>query len=61
MSEDLVDIRAFFESHKNFAELRRYQAMQENNFRAAQVQDERIKHVEYGLKLINDFIRYERK
>lgn len=61
MSEDLIDIRAFFEIHKNFSELRRYQAMQENNFKAAQIYDERIKHIEYGQKLINDFIRCERK
>lgn len=61
MSEGLIDIIALFEARKELAKVRRYEAMRENNFKAAQVQNEKIEHIDYGLELINDFIRDERK
>ncbi len=55
MSEDLNDIKEFFENRKNIEYYRRYQAMQDNDFCAAQIYDERIAHIMYGLELIEHF------
>lgn len=61
MNEDLIDIIAIFEARKELAKVRRYEAMRENNFKAAQVHNERIEHIDYGLKTIKEFFENKRK
>ena len=61
MNEDLIDIIAVFEARKELAKVRRYEAMRENNFRVAQVNNERIEHIDYGLEIIKEFVENKRK
>lgn len=61
MNVDLIDIIVFFEDRKELTKVRRYEAMQENNFKAAQVQNGRIEHIDYGLKIIKEFVENKRK
>lgn len=61
MSENLIDIIAIFEARKELAKVRRCEAMRENNFKAAQVHNERLEHIEYGLKTIKEFVENKRK